>query len=308
MLLASTRSGPSAGRSCDSVRRLQRASGTNPAIASASTAPVHARPTDPEQARSPHQGTSDGPAHGPQAASEAGVVQRRRPQPDSEAQQVAAEAAGGRTDDRQFALAIGNPYGFDRSLSTGIISALNRSIATENSQMQGLIQTDAAINPGNSGGPLLESAGRLIGMNTAIYSPTGSSAGIGFAVPVDAINDVVPSLLDGSSARRHMGVTIGQPFRLDRSARHTVGIPVLGLEAGAGAEAAGLKPFQVDRNDRIVEWGDVIVAVDGTQVRSMSDLQRLLRGRKRGEQVKVTLVRGEPERAAVVEVPVALKC
>ena len=123
----------------------------------------------------------------------------------------------------QLVLAIGNPYGFDSSLSTGIISALDRTIATENAQMSGLIQTDAAINPGNSGGPLLDSAGRLIGMNTAIYSPSGSNTGIGFAVPVDAINDVVPALLDGRSAQRHMGVTIGEAVRVDRGSGFTAG-------------------------------------------------------------------------------------
>jgi S1-C subfamily serine protease len=193
----------------------------------------------------------------------------------------------------QYVLAIGNPFGFDRSLSTGTISALNRSIGTQESQqMDGLIQTDAAINPGNSGGPLLDSAGRLIGMNTAIYSPSGSSAGIGFAVPVDVINEVVPSLLDGTAAQRHLGVTVGQPIRLDRSSGYSVGIPVLGLEPGAGAAAAGLQPFEL-QNDRIAAWGDVIVAVDGAPVRNQDELRRL--------------VRGQPNATKVVDVSVALK-
>src|SRR5213079_2799125 len=111
----------------------------------------------------------------------------------------------------QFAFAIGSPYGLDRTLTWGIVSALGREITTERTQkpIKNVIQTDAAINPGNSGGPLLDSAGRLIGMNTAIYSPSGSSAGIGFAVPVDTINAVVPELLDGSGAQRHLGVTVG---------------------------------------------------------------------------------------------------
>ncbi|MBL8729587.1 MAG: trypsin-like peptidase domain-containing protein [Planctomycetes bacterium] len=207
----------------------------------------------------------------------------------------------------QYVLAIGNPFGFDRSLSTGTISALNRSIGTEQSQqMDGLIQTDAAINPGNSGGPLLDSAGRLIGMNTAIYSPSGSSAGIGFAVPVDIINEVVPSLLDGTAAQRHLGVTVGQTVRVDRSSGFSVGVPVLGLEPGAGAEAAGIQPFQVS-NNRITTWGDIIVAIDGTPVRNQDELRRMLRGRKRGETVSVKLVRGEPDTTKVVDVPVALK-
>jgi S1-C subfamily serine protease len=207
----------------------------------------------------------------------------------------------------QFVLAIGNPYGFDRSLSTGIISALDRSIATENAQMRGLIQTDAAINPGNSGGPLLDSAGRLIGMNTAIYSPTGSSAGIGFAVPVDVINEVVPALLDGSSSQRHLGVTIDRPVPVDRRSGFRAGVPVVAVEPGAGAEAAGIQPFQFDRDGNVVQWGDIIVAVEGSEIRSYADLQRLLRGRKRGETVPVKIVRGDPERPQVVELPVALR-
>jgi S1-C subfamily serine protease len=145
-------------------------------------------------------------------------------------------------------------------------------------------------------------------MNTAIYSPSGSSAGIGFAVPVDTINDIVPSLLDGSSAQRHLGL---YPFvravRLPGKTGFAVGVPVVGLEPGAGAEVAGIRAFQFDRNNNVLAWGDIIAAIDGKAVRSPTDLSRLLRGRKRGEQVKVTLVRGEPEQAQVVEVSVALK-
>ncbi len=207
----------------------------------------------------------------------------------------------------QLVLAIGNPYGFDSSLSTGIISALDRTIATENAQMSGLIQTDAAINPGNSGGPLLDSAGRLIGMNTAIYSPSGSNTGIGFAVPVDAINDVVPALLDGRSAQRHMGVTIGEAVRVDRGSGFTAGVPVLGVEKGAGAEAAGMRPFQLDGAGGVVAWGDILVAVGDQPVRSMADLQRQLRGRKRGETIAVKVLRTLDRAQQVVEVPVTLK-
>jgi S1-C subfamily serine protease len=206
----------------------------------------------------------------------------------------------------QFVLAIGNPYGFDSSLSTGIISALDRTIATENAQMSGLIQTDAAINPGNSGGPLLDSAGRVVGMNTAIYSPSGASAGIGFAVPVDVINEVVPALLDGRTAQRHMGVTIGEAVRVDRSSGFAAGVPVLGVEQGAGAEQAGVRPFRLDERGNVVSWGDILVAVDGQPVRSMTDLKRQLRGRKRGEAVAVKVLRAD-ERQQVVELRVTLK-
>ena len=208
----------------------------------------------------------------------------------------------------QTVLAIGNPFGFDRSLSTGIISALNRSIETDNAKMAGLIQTDAAINPGNSGGPLLDSAGRLIGMNTAIYSPSGSSAGIGFAVPVDTINDVVPALIDGPEAQRHLGIVpFDRAVRLPRDTGYTAGVPVTGLESGAGAEAAGIRPYRFDNRGQVAAWGDIIVAIEGKAVKSPVDLSRYLRGRKRGEQVKVTLVRGDLAKAEIVDVPVTLK-
>src|SRR5205814_3629835 len=111
----------------------------------------------------------------------------------------------------QFAFAIGSPYGLDRTLTWGIISALGREITTERnrSPIKNVIQTDAAINPGNSGGPLLDSAGRLIGMNTAIFSPSGGSAGIGFAIPVDEINRVVPQLIkNGKVTRPGLGVQL----------------------------------------------------------------------------------------------------
>ncbi|MEQ1633818.1 MAG: PDZ domain-containing protein, partial [Planctomycetota bacterium] len=167
------------------------------------------------------------------------------------------------------------------------------------------IQTDAAINPGNSGGPLLDSAGRLIGMNTAIYSPSGTNAGIGFAVPVDTINEVVPALLDGRSAQRHMGVTIGEAVRVDRTTGYTAGVPVLDVEKGAGAEAAGLRPFRLDRAGNVVAWGDILVAVDDQPVRSMADLQRQLRGRKRGETVSVKVLRNDEQK--LVDLGVTLK-
>jgi len=206
----------------------------------------------------------------------------------------------------QYVLAIGNPYGFDRSLSTGIISALNRNIATENStKMVGLIQTDAAINPGNSGGPLLDSAGRLIGMNTAIYSPSGTSAGIGFAVPVDTINEIVPGLLDGSSSQRFLGITIGEPVRVDRRSGFAIGLPILGAETEN--ETAGVRAFRLDNQERLVAWGDILVAVDGAPIRNLAELQKQLRGRRRGEKVKVTVLRGEPGTMQPVELGVSIK-
>ena len=207
----------------------------------------------------------------------------------------------------QFVLAIGNPYGFDRSLSTGTISALNRGITTENAHMTGLIQTDAAINPGNSGGPLLDSSGRLIGMNTAIYSPSGSSAGIGFAVPVDVINDVVPALLDGSAGQRQLGVYLWDPIYLRNPALgFRSGLPIRSVAAGSGAANAGLEPFQVGNDGSIQRAGDLIVAVDGTPLRSDEDLRRLLRGRKRGEEAEIQVIRGYPRNPHVETVKVIL--
>ncbi|GAB4154856.1 MAG: trypsin-like peptidase domain-containing protein [Planctomycetota bacterium] len=202
----------------------------------------------------------------------------------------------------QFVLAIGNPFGFDRSLSTGIISALDRSIRTEEGKLTGVIQTDAAINPGNSGGPLLDSAGRLIGMNTAIYSPSGASAGIGFAVPVDTINDVVPQLLDGTRGQRSLGLSFYEPIRL-RGTRWGYGLPVAGVEPGSGAEKAGIRPFEVDQDGYILSHGDILVAVDGRRVATEEQIRALLRGRRRGEPAKVILLRGEEWREATVEVP-----
>ena len=134
----------------------------------------------------------------------------------------------------QKVYAIGNPFGLDQTLTTGIVSALNREIESVTQRtIRGVIQTDAAINPGNSGGPLLDSAGRLIGVNTAIYSPSGASAGIGFAIPVDEVNRIVPRLIrDGRMVRPALGVT-GAPAELQPRAR-----PAQGRRARAGRSAA----------------------------------------------------------------------
>src|SRR5262250_1192674 len=159
----------------------------------------------------------------------------------------------------QWVFAIGNPFGLDQSLTTGIISALKRRLPTANGrEIANVIQSDAAINPGNSGGPLLDSAGRLIGVNTAIYSPSGSSAGIGFAVPVDTVNRIVPQLIrQGEITRPGLGVRIGD----DRVSRrlNLPGVLIIEVEKGSTAEAAGLRSTQVDGKGGI-KLGDVIVA------------------------------------------------
>jgi len=186
----------------------------------------------------------------------------------------------------QTAIAIGNPFGLDQTLTTGVISQLNRTITTEKGvELQGVIQVDAAINPGNSGGPLLDSAGRLIGMNSAIFSPSGASAGIGFAVPVDTVNVVVPYLLAGQRVRRDLGVT-GETIGLNaRATGYRDGVQITGF-VGPGAREAGLKVFDPTTNE-----GDIIVRVDGLPVRNMGEILYALRDNVRGEKVEVEFLR-----------------
>lgn len=193
----------------------------------------------------------------------------------------------------QKVYAIGNPFGLDRTLTTGIISALDRSISgPDGPTINNLIQTDAAINPGNSGGPLIDSAGRLIGINTAIYSPSGASAGIGFAVPVDIVNRVVPQLIrDGRIVRPTLGIETDDRFSREAERRLGVrGLLVLGVTRGSGAAAAGLRPTGIDAFGNVV-YGDVIEAVDGRPVRSRLDLLDALEGRAPGDVVVLTVWR-----------------
>jgi len=193
----------------------------------------------------------------------------------------------------QKVFAIGNPFGLDRTLTTGIISALDRSISgPDGPTINNLVQTDAAINPGNSGGPLIDSAGRLIGINTAIYSPSGASAGIGFAVPVDIVNRVVPQLIrNGRIVRPTLGIETDDRFSREASKRLGVqGLLVLGVIRGSGAAAAGLRPTGLDAFGNVI-YGDVIEAVDGRPVRSRLDLLDALEGRQPGDVVVLTVWR-----------------
>lgn len=191
----------------------------------------------------------------------------------------------------QKVFAIGNPFGLDHTITSGIVSALGREIkANTGRTIQGVIQTDAAINPGNSGGPLLDSAGRLIGVNTAIYSPSGASAGIGFAVPVNVVNRVVPEIIrHGRVIRPGIGVTLASERvsrRLDIQ-----GLLVIDVQPGSTADKAGIKETKQVR-DKII-LGDIILAVEGVPVESFDDLRNELDRYQVGDEVTLIIKRQE---------------
>ena len=192
----------------------------------------------------------------------------------------------------QTVYAIGNPFGLDQTLTRGIVSALNREIESMTQRtIRGAIQTDAAINPGNSGGPLLDSAGRLIGVNTSIFSPSGGSNGIGFAIPADEVNRVVPQLIQhGRVIRPALGLTAGTE-QLRQVLRLPKGVVLIGLQAGGGAQRAGLQPFMRGRDGRIV-GGDVITAVNGKPVADLDELLSELEERRVGDKVTLMLDSG----------------
>lgn len=189
----------------------------------------------------------------------------------------------------QKVYAIGNPFGLDQTITSGIISALNREIKAQNGRsISGVIQTDAAINPGNSGGPLLDSAGRLIGVNTAIYSPSGAYAGIGFAVAVDVVNTIVPQLIKhGRVIRPGIGATLADDRLAGRLG--VEGILIINIESGSPAEKAGLRPTTQARDGIIL--GDIITAVSGTPVISYEELRTELERYQIGSEVTITIIR-----------------
>jgi S1-C subfamily serine protease len=195
----------------------------------------------------------------------------------------------------QKVFAIGNPFGLDWTLTTGIVSALDRSQPSEDgrSVIEHLIQTDAAINPGNSGGPLLDSAGRLIGINVSIYSPSGASAGIGFAIPVDKVMRVVPQLIqNGRYTRPSLGIQTDE--RINERLVPSIGVKgvaVLTVPRGSAAAQAGLQPWQVSRSGEIVP-GDVITAVNGAAVDSVARLDSRLDDFPVGSEVTLDVWRG----------------
>ena len=205
----------------------------------------------------------------------------------------------------QKVFAIGNPFGLDWTLTTGIVSALDRSLQGDGeSTIDHLIQTDAAINPGNSGGPLLDSAGRLIGITTAIFSPSGASAGIGFAVPVDTVNRVVPQVIrDGRYIRPALGIEMDEGINSRLvDVLQTEGVFVLRVEPGSTAEQAGLRAARMAPDGTFVA-GDIIVGLDGRAVTGVGELLGRLDDYKVGDTVRLQLRRD----GGKVELPVTLQ-
>jgi S1-C subfamily serine protease len=198
----------------------------------------------------------------------------------------------------QKVFAIGNPFGLDQTLTTGVISGLGREIQSVTRRpISGVIQTDAAINPGNSGGPLLDSAGRLIGINTAIYSPSGAYAGIGFAVPVDTVNRIIPQLLaHGKVVRPGLGI-VPASEQIVRQLK-VKGVLVLTVPDGSAAQQAGL----VGTTQGPKSWilGDLITAIDGEQVSELNDLYRVLDKHSVGDVVTLDVTRAGDKRQVKV--------
>ncbi len=184
----------------------------------------------------------------------------------------------------QSVFAIGNPFGLNHTLTTGVISALDRVMqSVADTPISGVIQTDAAINPGNSGGPLLDSAGLLIGMNTAIKSPSGGSSGIGFAVPVDTINRVVPRLISGETNRRPVLGIYTESVTFRDGSKHVI---VTGVAEGSGAAQAGIRSEQTERYR-----GDVILEIEGETIRTRDDISAVLDNHDVGDIVSVRILR-----------------
>jgi S1-C subfamily serine protease len=194
----------------------------------------------------------------------------------------------------QKVLAIGNPFGLDRTLTTGVISGLQRPIRAQNGrQIEGAIQTDASINPGNSGGPLLDSHGRMIGINSQIESPSGASAGVGFAIPVNIAKRIVPELVrNGSIQRPKLGIQPRDVESLGAQAQLPVsyGVIIWSTQPGGPAANAGLRGL-AQTEDGDVELGDIIVGVDGEKISNNDDLYKALDKHHLGDTVNVEVVR-----------------
>ncbi|MBK8316324.1 MAG: trypsin-like peptidase domain-containing protein [Acidobacteria bacterium] len=210
----------------------------------------------------------------------------------------------------QKVLAIGNPFGFDHTLTTGIVSGLSRPIRSEFTQrlIEGVIQTDAAINPGNSGGPLLNSKGQMIGINTMIFSPTGSSVGIGFAVPVETAKLVIDDILKYGRVRKpKLGIS---PIPLSARLSEVLQLPVkegmliAEVVPGGSADKAGIRgatqQVQIGRY-LIPVGGDIIISADNQPIRSNDDLDRALKGKNIGDKIQVEIMRGSRKTTLTVQ-------
>lgn len=192
----------------------------------------------------------------------------------------------------QFVFAIGNPFGLDQTLTTGVISALGREInSVAGVPIRDVIQTDAAINPGNSGGPLLDSSGRLIGVNTAIYSPSGASAGIGFSIPVDVVNWVVPDLIKYRKIQRPtLGISTASAQVTNQLG--VEGVLVISVFPNSAAEQAGIQSTYRDRYGQL-QLGDILKAVNGEKIKNRNDLLLILEKYRVGEKIRITVEREE---------------
>ena len=216
----------------------------------------------------------------------------------------------------QRAIVIGNPFGqFSRTLTTGVVSALDRTLEGQDGRpISGVIQTDAAINRGNSGGPLLDSSGRVIGINTAIFSPSGTNAGVGFAVPVDTIKRVLPELM-ALGRYRHPYLGIRYAYGITPGLAESLSLPVeaglllVQLDRGSPLENAGVRGAQQEAilgNRRVYIGGDILTAIDGTPILTVEQLQLLQEQHQIGNEVTISLLRnGEPfeVRVALAEDP-----
>lgn len=221
----------------------------------------------------------------------------------------------------QKVFAIGNPYGLDRTLTAGVISALDRQIdsvqtdhgSETNRTIDGVIQTDAAINPGNSGGPILDSAGRLIGVSTAIYSPSGANSGVGFAIPVDTVQRFIPQLIaHGRIIRPSIGVQLANDNVLQSLGEESIkGVLIRHTIRNSPADFAGLRATRVTvgrRGVSYIQYGDVIVRADDLKIDDLNDWYTFLESKKPGEVVSLTVVRelfSEDEKELVVQVKLA---
>ena len=203
----------------------------------------------------------------------------------------------------QKVLAIGNPFGFARTLTTGVISGLQRPIRSRNNRpIEGAIQTDASINPGNSGGPLLDSSGRVIGINTLIYSPSGASAGVGFAVPVNIAKRIVPQLIqNGAVVRPKLGIVPFDVKNLQMRLPVSEGVGIYQVYPNSSAAAAGLRGLGQSAEGEMV-LGDIILGIDGEKIEDGDDLYRSLDKRQYNDVVQVEVFRNDRR----VKVPVRL--